>query len=217
MTPVGTLRYKATSMDTQITKILLLIVPVLFSISVHEVCHGYVAYLFGDPTAKLAGRLTLNPIKHIDIIGLLVLFITRMIGWAKPVPVDPRYFKNPRKDMMWVALAGPASNMIIAIISAFILKAFGGILSGSYLYPIVYMLNIMVMINVGLAIFNLIPIPPLDGGRIIVGLLPQDLAYTWSKIEPYGFIILLVLIFTRVINVVLFPAIIGIINVLLSI
>ncbi|MEA3222984.1 MAG: site-2 protease family protein [Thermodesulfobacteriota bacterium] len=204
-------------MDPQITKILLLIVPVLFSISVHEVCHGYVAYLFGDPTAKLAGRLTLNPIKHIDIIGLLVLFITQMIGWAKPVPVDPRYFKNPRKDMMWVALAGPASNMIIAIISAFILKAFGGILGGSYLYPIVYMLNIMVMINVGLAIFNLIPIPPLDGGRIIVGLLPQDLAYTWSRIEPYGFIILLVLIFTRVINVVLFPAIIGIINVLLSI
>jgi len=204
-------------MDTQITKILLLIVPVLFSISVHEVCHGYAAYLFGDPTAKLAGRLTLNPIKHIDIIGLLVLFITQMIGWAKPVPVDPRYFKNPRKDMMWVALAGPASNMVIAIISAFILKAFGGILGGSYLYPIVYMLNIMVMINVGLAIFNLIPIPPLDGGRIIVGLLPQDLAYTWARIEPYGFIILLVLIFTRVINVVLFPAIIGIINVLLSI
>ncbi len=204
-------------MDTQITKILLLIVPVLFSISVHEVCHGYVAYYLGDPTAKLAGRLTLNPIKHIDIIGLLVLFITRMIGWAKPVPVDPRYFRNPRKDMMWVALAGPVSNMILAIITALILKAFGGILGGSYLYPLVYMLKIMVMINVGLAIFNLIPIPPLDGGRIIVGLLPQDLAYTWSRIEPYGFIILLVLIFTRVIDVVLFPAIIGIINVLLSI
>lgn len=217
MTPLGTLRYKAISMDTQITKILLLIVPVLFSISVHEVCHGYVAYYLGDPTAKLAGRLTLNPIKHIDIIGLLVLFITRMIGWAKPVPVDPRYFRNPRKDMMWVALAGPVSNMILAIITALILKAFGGILGGSYLYPLVYMLKIMVMINVGLAIFNLIPIPPLDGGRIIVGLLPQDLAYTWSRIEPYGFIILLVLIFTRVIDVVLFPAIIGIINVLLSI
>lgn len=204
-------------MDDQITKILLLIVPVLFSISVHEVCHGYVAYRLGDPTAKRAGRLTLNPIKHIDIIGLLVLFITQMIGWAKPVPVDPRYFKNPRKDMMWVAIAGPASNMVIAIITALILKAFGGILGGSYLYPLVYMLNIMVMINVGLAIFNLIPIPPLDGGRIIVGLLPRNLAYTWSRIEPYGFIILLVLIFTRVINVVLFPVIMGIINILLTI
>ncbi|MCD6570219.1 MAG: site-2 protease family protein [Deltaproteobacteria bacterium] len=204
-------------MNDQITKILLLIVPVLFSISVHEVCHGYVAYRLGDPTAKRAGRLTLNPIKHIDIIGLLVLFITQMIGWAKPVPVDPRYFKNPRKDMMWVAIAGPASNMVIAIITALILKAFGGILGGSYLYPLVYMLNIMVMINVGLAIFNLIPIPPLDGGRIIVGLLPRNLAYTWSRIEPYGFIILLVLIFTRVINVVLFPVIMGIINILLTI
>jgi Zn-dependent protease len=205
-------------MNQQITTALLLIVPVLFSISVHEVCHGYIAYRLGDPTAKLAGRLTLNPIKHIDIIGLLVLFITRMIGWAKPVPVDPRYFKDPRRDMMWVGCAGPASNIVLAIAFALILKFTGPTLNNSsYFYPLAYMFNIMVMINVGLAIFNLIPVPPLDGGRIIVGLLPRDMAYKWAKIEPYGFIILLALIFTGMVRVVLFPAINGIVNVLLAI
>ena len=117
--------------------------PVLFSITVHEVCHGYAAYRFGDPTAKNAGRLTLNPIKHIDIVGLLVLFITRMIGWAKPVPVDPRYFRNPRKDMMWVSLAGPASNLGLAVVFAVVHKLFGGMLAASYLFPLSFMIEIM--------------------------------------------------------------------------
>ncbi|NLG19778.1 MAG: site-2 protease family protein, partial [Fibrobacter sp.] len=140
-----------------IQQIILLIVPVLFSITVHEVCHGYAAYRLGDPTAMNAGRLTLNPIKHIDIVGLLVLLITRMIGWAKPVPVDPRYFRNPRKDMMWVSLAGPASNIGLAVIFAVVYKAFGGMLAASYLFPLSFMIEIMIMINVGLAVFNLIP------------------------------------------------------------
>lgn len=204
-------------MNDTITQIILLIVPVLLSLSVHEACHGYAAYALGDPTAKLAGRLTLNPIKHLDPIGLIVLFLTRMIGWAKPVPVDPRYFKNPRKDMLWVALAGPASNLGLAVIFAVLLKFFSPFLGSQLLYPLKAMLEITVMINVGLAIFNLIPIPPLDGGRVMVGILPEDLARSWARIEPYGFIILLVLIFTKAVDFIVFPIIYRIAYTLLSI
>lgn len=204
-------------MQEYITQIILMIVPILFSLSVHEVSHGLAAYRFGDPTAKLAGRLTLNPIKHIDVIGLLVLFITRMIGWAKPVPVDARYFKNPRQDMLWVALAGPASNMALAVIFAVILKLLAPLLGSGIFYPFKVMIELTVMINVGLAIFNLIPIPPLDGGRVMVGILPENMARSWSQIEPYGFIILLVLIFTRTVDFVLMPIIYRIAYTLLSI
>jgi Zn-dependent protease len=203
-------------MNDTIRYIVLMIVPVLFSLSVHEVCHGYAAYVLGDPTAKMQGRLTLNPIKHIDIFGLAVLFITRMIGWAKPVPVDPRYFKNPRKDMLWVALAGPASNLVLGLIFALLFNYAGPLITGNIFYPVKVMMEIMVYINVGLAIFNLIPIPPLDGGRVIVGLLPEKMANSWARIEPYGFIILLVLIFTKVVNFVIFPIIRGIVNIFLS-
>jgi Zn-dependent protease len=194
-------------MNEILSQIVLLIVPVLFSITVHEVSHGYAAYLFGDPTAKMAGRLTLNPIKHIDPIGMLVLFITRMIGWAKPVPVDPRHFKRPRQDMVWVSLAGPASNLVLAALTAAVLKLVGPSLATTYLYPLVIMGQLMVMINVGLAVFNLIPIHPLDGSHIMEGLLPPKMAFEYSKLQPYGFIILLVLIFTRVVDFVIAPII----------
>jgi Zn-dependent protease len=204
-------------MNDTISYLALMIVPILFSLSVHEVCHGYAAYALGDPTAKQQGRLTLNPLKHIDIFGLAVLFITRMIGWAKPVPVDPRYFKNPRKDMLWVALAGPASNLALGLIFALLLNYVGPLMTGNIFYPVKAMMEIMVFINVGLAIFNLIPIPPLDGGRVLVGLLPENMANSWAKIEPYGFIILLVLVFTKAVNFVIFPIIRIIVNIFLSI
>jgi Zn-dependent protease len=215
---MNSIRYKACTMGNMnetMRLIALLIVPVLLSITVHEVCHGYAAYLFGDPTAKDAGRLTLNPIKHIDPIGLLVLFVTRMVGWAKPVPVDPRYFKRPRQDMVWVSLAGPASNIVLAVITAFIVKVFGGFFSGTFFYPLVAMGQMMVMINVGLAIFNLIPIHPLDGSHIMEGLLPLKMAYSYSKLRPYGFIILLILIFSRIVDIVVAPIINAIVSILL--
>lgn len=193
--------------SSYIQEIALLVVPVLFSITFHEVSHGYAAFRMGDPTARDAGRLTFNPISHIDPVGLLVLVLTRMIGWAKPVPVDPRYFRNPRQDMMWVSLAGPASNLLLAVVFAVIFKVMPTIATSSFLYPLAIMMQFMIVINVGLAVFNLIPIPPLDGSHILQGLLPYEMARSYSKIEPYGFIILLVLVFTRAVNVVIFPVI----------
>jgi Zn-dependent protease len=207
------------NMNQIISQIGLLIVPVLLSITVHEVCHGYAAFLLGDPTAKMAGRLTLNPVRHIDPVGLIVLIITGIagmaIGWAKPVPVDQRYFRKPRTDMVWVSLAGPGSNLVLAVITAFSLRLVGGYLSGTFFYPLVAMAQLMVMINVGLAVFNLLPIHPLDGSHIMEGLLPVKAAYTYSKMQPYGFMILLLLIFTRVVDVVIFPIISAILYILM--
>jgi len=205
-------------MNEIISKIALMIVPVLLAITVHEVCHGYAAYMFGDPTAKNSGRLTMNPVKHIDPVGLLVLFLTGImgmaIGWAKPVPVDPRYFKKPRFDMVWVSLAGPASNLVLAVLTAILIRLFGPALSGTIFYPLVDMARFLVMINVGLAVFNLIPIHPLDGSHILEGLLPLRMAYAYSRLQPYGFIILLALVFTGVVNIVVYPIIIFILNLL---
>jgi len=205
-------------MNEMISKIALMIVPVLLAITVHEVCHGYAAFLLGDPTAKKSGRLTMNPVKHIDPVGLLVLFITGImgmaIGWAKPVPVDPRYFKKPRLDMMWVSLAGPASNFALAVLTTILIRLFTPVLVGTIFYPLVEMAQFLVMINVGLAVFNLIPIHPLDGSHILEGLLPLRMAYSYSRLQPYGFMILLALIFTGVVNIIVYPIIIVILNLL---
>jgi Zn-dependent protease len=185
----------------------------LLAITVHEYTHGYIAYKLGDPTAKLAGRLTFNPISHLDPFGTLVLVLTQMIGWAKPVPVDPRYLKSPRKDMLWISLGGPAANLLTAVGLAvaihLIVALFSwGILGRGSIFilqPLVRMLLFGVKINVVLAVFNIIPVAPLDGAKILSGMLPRRQAYELEKLEPYGFIILMLLIFTGVVNYVIFP------------
>lgn len=190
---------------TIIQKIAVWAVPILFAISMHEVAHGWVASFFGDQTAKLTGRLSLNPLRHVDLLGtiivpLLMLLVSNIIfGWAKPVPVDPRNLRNPRRDMAFVAIAGPIANIFMAFIWGFITKA--GILaeqSGNHWLgiPLIYMGGAGVMINVVLAALNLIPIPPLDGARVLASFLPRRALYYFDKLEPYGFLILIILIFS---------------------
>ncbi|HID97788.1 MAG TPA: site-2 protease family protein [Thermodesulfobacteriaceae bacterium] len=192
-----------------IQKFSILAPAILLAVTVHEMAHGWVAYRLGDPTAKQQGRLTLNPFRHLDPMGTLVFFITQTIGWARPVPVNPAYFRNPRRDMIWVSLAGPGANILLAVGSAVLLRTLVVPLvgPGSYFGPVLYMALVSVQINIGLAVFNLIPIPPLDGSTVLVGLLPPDLAYSYQKIERYGFIIILVLVFTGVTGRIIVPLI----------
>ena len=207
-----------------IQKLTLIAPGFLLAITVHEYTHGYIAYRLGDPTAKLAGRLSFNPIRHLDPLGTLVLVLTQMIGWAKPVPVDPRYLRNPRKDMLWISLGGPAANLVTAAILAFslhvVLFLFAartiGPASSFILVPLVRILYFGVEINVILAIFNLIPIAPLDGAKILAGILPRQQAYELEKLEPYGFIILILLVFTGAVGYVIFPPVKFIESLLLS-
>ncbi len=188
--------------------------PLLLALTLHEYAHGYVAYRLGDPTARDAGRLTLNPLSHLDPIGTIAFFFIKF-GWAKPVPVNPLYFKNPRKDMLWVALAGPVTNLLLAVASAVLLKGIIGTASvlpytpmlEAILVPLYNMLIASVWINLVLCIFNFLPIPPLDGGRILTGLLPEDLARTYASFERYGFIVILLLAFSGVLGMVIFPVI----------
>ncbi|MBI4688508.1 MAG: site-2 protease family protein, partial [Nitrospirae bacterium] len=174
-----------------IREISLLAVPLLIAVTFHEVAHGYVADKLGDPTARLSGRLTINPLKHLDPVGTMVFIFTRMIGWAKPVPVNPYNLKNPRRDMMWVSLAGPGANFIIATISALLYKTLlvFSVLPEEIYLPLILMLRYCVVLNIGLAVFNLIPVPPLDGSKILMGLLSPRQAIAYSRIEPYGFLI----------------------------
>ncbi|WP_456433828.1 site-2 protease family protein [Thermosulfuriphilus sp.] len=205
-------------MNEILLRIVLLILPILAAVTVHELAHGYVAYRLGDPTAKKMGRLTLNPFKHLDLLGALVFFLTQAIGWAKPIPVDPRYFRNPRQGMIWVSLAGPGANLLLAVALAAVLRlgpviyglfsAVSAPLAAAILKPLFLMAYLAVQINIGLAVFNLLPVPPLDGSKILYGLLPFNLARRYAYLEPVGFVIILALVFTGIIDKIILPPII---------
>jgi len=193
--------------------LLQLIPPLLFALTVHEFSHGYVAYRLGDPTARMMGRLTLNPIAHLDPIGSILFLLPPHFGWAKPVPVDGRYLAHPRRDMMWIALAGPVSNVILAALFGTLLRLQPLIAVGTSpaAVAVVRMVETSVVLNLVLAFFNLIPIFPLDGSRILTGLLPRDLAERFRTLEPAGPMILLGLILlgavtgVRIIQILIFP------------
>jgi Zn-dependent protease len=188
--------------------------PVLFAITVHETAHGWMALRLGDPTAMMLGRLSLNPIKHIDplgtvlVPGLLLMFGGFLFGWAKPVPITYENLRHPKRDMALVAAAGPLSNLAMALFWALVIRL-GlelGAGNGAALY-LVYTGVAGIFINVILMVLNLLPLPPLDGGRVAVGLLPGPLSWKFSRIEPYGFPILLLLLFTGMLGKILWPAI----------
>lgn len=168
---------------------ILLIPVILLALSVHEYSHGRMAYKLGDPTAYYAGRLTLNPISHLDPMGTIMLFLVHF-GWAKPVPVDPRYFRNPKRDMLWVALAGPMANMILAFFSGLVIRLINlnpGLVHSSSVGSAFYLMMVLsLQINLALAIFNMLPIPPLDGSKVLFGLLPREYEYISYNLERYG-------------------------------
>ena len=190
-------------------------IPVIFAITLHEAAHGYVARLFGDNTATLAGRVTLNPVAHIDPVGTIlvpaaILLMSKLFGgagllfgWAKPVPVDFGRLRHPKRDMLWVALAGPGANLFMAILWALSLRFMAGSQGPESFF--IQMAIAGININLILMALNLLPLLPLDGGRILFSLLPHRLAWQYSKIEPYGLPILLVLLVTGVLTTLLMP------------
>jgi Zn-dependent protease len=189
--------------------------PVIFAITLHEAAHGYVARLFGDPTATQLGRVTLNPIKHIDPIGTIavpigILLMSKLVGgpfmlfgWAKPVPVDFGRLRRPKRDMLWVALAGPAANLFMAILWAISLRVlFEAGDRGSFWFQ---MAQVGIQINLTLMALNLLPILPLDGGRVLFSLLPHQLAWQYGRIEPFGLFIVIALLATGVLSTLIAP------------
>ena len=200
-------------MENLIQTLAIYAIPVLLAITLHEAAHGYVARHFGDPTAYLAGRISLNPLRHVDPVGTilvpaLILLFSKggfLFGWAKPVPVDFSRLRNPKRDMLWVAAAGPGTNLLMAVGWAILLKLAIVLPETVYSLPFAEMARAGIKVNAILMLLNLLPIPPLDGGRIAVSLLPHHLAWQFSKLEPYGLAILLVLLFTDILGRILGP------------
>jgi len=196
-------------MENIIQEIAVYAIPVLFAITVHEAAHGYVARMFGDNTAYVLGRVTLNPVKHIDPLGTIVVPIGMvlltgfMFGWAKPVPVDWGSLRKPKRDMIWVAAAGPAANLAMAILWALFFRLLLGLgIQEPYFLRVA---EAGIGVNLIFMALNLLPIPPLDGGRVVSGLLPTRMSIAYSRIEPYGLFILLALMFTGSLSFFLRP------------
>lgn len=195
-----------------VQKISIWVVPVVLAITVHEVSHGWIARKLGDNTAFMLGRLTLNPLRHIDPVGtilipgmLLLLHAGFLFGYAKPVPINWRNLHHPKRDMALVAAAGPGANLLMALVWALLIRA--GVQLGEAGVALIYMGVAGITINIILMVLNLLPLPPLDGGRVMTGLLPGPLAYKFSRIEPYGFFILIGLLVTGILGLVLWPVI----------
>ena len=183
-------------MDSIYFQLILIKAPViLLSLTVHEYCHAYVAHKLGDDTALIQGRLTLNPIVHLDIFGTILMFVVGF-GWAKPIPINPNNFKEPKKGMLLVAIAGPLSNLIMAIIAGIVIRLYlpdlllAGENTSNIFNVVIIILIYIIVFGIALAVFNLIPIPPLDGSRIMYGILPDKYIYGYSKFEPYGILFL---------------------------
>lgn len=198
-------------LDNLIQTISLAAIPVLFAITLHEAAHGYVARHFGDMTAYQQGRISLNPMRHIDPVGTILLPLMTLLvggvlfGWAKPVPVNFSALRNPKKDMLWVAIAGPASNLLMAFGWALLYKLAWMNPDSYFAEPMMGMAEWGIKINAVLLVLNLLPLPPLDGGRVAVSLLPYRQAIQLSKIEPYGMFILIFLAITPILSMILMP------------
>jgi Zn-dependent protease len=203
-------------MNDLIQLIAIAAIPVLFAITIHEAAHGYVARHFGDMTAYQQGRISLNPIRHIDPVGTILLPLLTLalggilFGWAKPVPVNFAALRRPKQDMLWVAIAGPASNLLMALFWGLMIKVAWMFPGGYFTEPLLEMAQIGVKINAILLVLNLLPLPPLDGGRVAVSLLPHRQAYQLSRIEPYGMFILIGLAITPVLGWILTPPVVAV-------
>lgn len=200
---------------TQLQTLTVAILPIIFAVTVHEAAHGWMAKRLGDPTAERLGRLSLNPVKHIDPVGTLLvpvaLFLTTgfVFGWAKPVPITWENLRHPKRDMALVALAGPLANLLMALGWGLVDRISVALppSAGWAAVPLHFMGATGIIINVVLMVLNLLPLPPLDGGRVVTGLLPGSLSWQFSRIEPYGLIILVVLILTGMLGRILDPAV----------